>query len=129
MNATDFILILRGEPSFAQLSLEQKHEVMGRWFAWLGPLKARGCFKSGHPLSDEGTVLSGLRGQTVTDGPFAESKEIIGGYLIVQTRDLNEAVGIARGCPIFDYSPSAKVEVRPIQPIPTKAAQPGLSRI
>jgi len=49
----------------------------------------------------------------VTDGPFIEAKELVGGYLIVNAKDINEAVEISKGCPIFDLD--GKLEVRPIQ--------------
>jgi hypothetical protein len=49
----------------------------------------------------------------VTDGPFIEAKEMVGGYLIVNAKDINEAVEISKGCPIF--LENGKVEVRPVQ--------------
>jgi hypothetical protein len=51
--------------------------------------------------------------KTIIDGPFVEAKELVGGYLIVNAKDINDAVEISKGCPIFDEN--GKVEVRPIQ--------------
>jgi hypothetical protein len=65
-------------------------------------------------LGDEGSTVSGKkgRGRAVADGPFAESKEAIGGYLVVEADDLDEAVAIAKAAPMLDYGGS--IEVRPV---------------
>jgi hypothetical protein len=49
------------------------------WFAWIGELRNKGHFEAGEPLHDEGEVLSGKKGQSVTDGPYVEGKEEVGG--------------------------------------------------
>ncbi len=79
-------------------------------------MKSRGIYLGGDPLEDEGKILSSKDGRTVTDGPFVESKEAVGGYVLIQARDMAEAVEIAKGCPIFANRGS--VEIRPIQHIP-----------
>ncbi len=112
----EFLYLFRGGADASTLSPEQMQQTMNKWFAWMGELKSKGKFKAGEPLGDEGTVLSGKRGQTVTDGPFVEGKEEVGGYLIVFANHLGEATEMARGCPIYDNG--GTVEVRPIQPIP-----------
>jgi hypothetical protein len=63
-------------------------------------------------LGEEGRTVSGKKGRSVADGPFAESKEAVGGYLIVQASDLEEAVAVAKGYPCLDYG--GIVEVRPV---------------
>jgi len=68
--------------------------------------------KSGHQLAPEGKVLSGRKG--VTDGPFAESKEGIVGYLFIRAASLEEAVKIVKGNPLLDYGHT--IEIRPILP-------------
>jgi hypothetical protein len=75
-------------------------------------LSAKGHLKGGEPLGDSGRVLRG-RNKSVTDGPYAEAKDVVGGYLLVQAKDLEHAVELSRGCPIFDRDGS--VEVRPIR--------------
>jgi len=75
-------------------------------------LKQEGKCAGGHPLRDEGKVVSGKKGRTVADGPFVESKEAVGGYFYLQVADENEAVAIARQCPALEYG--CVVEVRPI---------------
>ena len=83
--------------------------------AWFERLKAEGKCTGGHPLEEEGKVVSGKQGRTVADGPFAESKEAIGGYFYLQVADENEAIEIARQCPGLEYG--AVVEVRPVADI------------
>jgi hypothetical protein len=66
---------------------------------------------AGNPLEPTGKVVSGRNGHVV-DGPFAESKQAVGGYSLLAVPDLDEAVAIARGCPGLPYG--AKIEVRPV---------------
>src|SRR5438477_12599796 len=112
----DFLYLFRGGADPKRMSPEQMQQNMNKWFAWMGQLRSQGKFKAGQPLGDEGQVLSGSKGSVVTDGPFVEGKEEVGGYLIVAAKDLNEAVALAKGCPIFDND--GTVEVRPIEHLP-----------
>jgi hypothetical protein len=85
---------------------------MQRWMAWMKELGEKGHIKdAGHPLEQTGKLFRGKE-KTVTDGPFAEAKDIIGGYTLVQATDLAHAVELTSGCPIFDVGGS--VEVRPV---------------
>jgi hypothetical protein len=68
--------------------------------------------KGASPLLPEGKIVSGKKGRVVADGPFAESKEAIGGYFLIQADSLEHAIEIARGWPILEYG--ATVEVRPV---------------
>jgi hypothetical protein len=65
----------------------------------------------GNPLEPTGKVVKGNQ-KTVTDGPYAETKDIVGGYIVVEARDIGHAVEISKGCPIFEAGGS--VEVRPV---------------
>ena len=112
----DYLFLFRGGVSPKDLSPEQMQQLMNKWFAWIGQMKSRGQYKAGDPLHDEGKVLSGKNGKTVTDGPFVESKETVGGYIIVEAQDMAAAVEIAKGCPIFENN--GNVEVRPVQHMP-----------
>lgn len=93
---------------------EEWEDHVARWRHWLAALKAAGTVKGGQPLEEEGKVLSGQPIQ-VTDGPYAESKEVVGGYLVVEAASEEEAVEIARGCPSLEAGGS--VEVRQIHPM------------
>ena len=114
--SNDFLYLFRGGADPKRMSPEQMQQNMNKWFTWMGQLRSEGKFKAGEPLSDEGKVLSGRKGSVVSDGPFVEGKEEVGGYLIVSANDLNEAAELAKGCPIFENN--GTVEVRPIEHIP-----------
>jgi hypothetical protein len=92
-------------------SPEQMQQQMQRWMAWMKELGEKGHLKDpGHPLERNGKLVKAKH--AVTDGPFAEAKDLIGGYTLVQARDLAHAADLTSGCPIFDTGGS--VEVRPI---------------
>ncbi|MBK8338878.1 MAG: hypothetical protein IPK99_02175 [Flavobacteriales bacterium] len=91
---------------------EEAQAHMMKWKIWMDTLAAKGIMLGGEPLDMPGKVLSG-KAKKITDGPFVEGKEIVGGYLLVNARDMDEAVEISKGCPIFDTDGS--LEVRPIQ--------------
>jgi hypothetical protein len=107
-----YMLLFRGTQWDKNLSAEELQNVMSQWTAWFERLVEQGKIKSAHPLMDEGRIVTWKKGQTVADGPFAESKEAIGGYFLLQISDLEEALEIAKECPSLKYGVS--VEVRPI---------------
>src|ERR1041384_4300956 len=95
--SNDFLYLFRGGADQKQMSPEQMQQNMNKWFAWMSELRVKGKFKASEPLGDDGKVLSGSKGAVVTDGPFVEGKEEVGGYLIVSADDFNEAVNLAKG--------------------------------
>lgn len=105
----DFLYLFRG--GSAGTTKEERDRSFQRWGAWIQQLSKAGKSKGGFPLETGGKLVSG-RGKLVTDGPFPESKEVVGGYLIVSAKDLTEAVDLSKGCPIFEEG--GAVEVRPI---------------
>lgn len=110
---SNFLYLFRGgEEHFNTFSQEEKQAHMMVWQKWMGGLAEEGKLVDGLPLSPEGKVVVN-RGEVITDGPFAEGAEMVGGYLIVTAKDLDEAVAISKGCPIFDYNGST-CEVREI---------------
>lgn len=108
----DFLFIYRGgEQEEAEMSMEQMQEYMGKWHAWIGQAMSAGWMTApGDALLPEGKVVS--PNHVVTDGPFTESKELIGGYSIVTASNIDEAVELTKGCPGFETG--GKVEVRPL---------------
>jgi hypothetical protein len=91
---------------------EESQAVMQKWMNWFKDLTASGNLKDGgQPLEAEGKIVSEKRG-TVTDGPFAEAKDLVGGYTLIQADSLQRAAELARGCPILERD--GAVEVRPI---------------
>lgn len=107
----EYLLLLRGGLNFANATAEQIQEAMMMWKTWMDDLIQQGKMKPGHRLMKAGKMLTGKR-KEMTDGPYSEGKEIVGGYLIVIANNLDEATGLAQGCPIFNYDGS--VEVREI---------------
>ena len=110
--SNEYILFFRGNDWTKGLSPEQIQEIVGQWKGWFDRLTEQGKAKAGQPLEPAGKVISGKGGRFVADGPFAESKEAIGGYFLLTVNSLDEAVAIAKGCPGLDYG--AVVEVRPV---------------
>ena len=90
----------------------EMQQVMQKWMAWFKELAEKGHVKDrGQPLERAGKVVNGKR-KTVTDGPFAEAKDVVGGYTVILAKDLNEAVDLSKGCPILEHD--GAVEVRPV---------------
>jgi hypothetical protein len=112
-NRSEYLLLFRNTQLEKRLSVEEMQEAMQRLNQWLGRWSERGQMKGGHPLDNEAKVISGSRQRTVADGPFVESKEAVGGYVIVLAADLDEAAAIAEEWPLLDYD--ATVEVRPLR--------------
>ena len=108
---SDYMLLFRGTNWDKGLSPEQIQKVVADWYGWFEGLMKEGKAIGGHPLRNEGKIVSGKKG-TVADGPFAESKEAIGVYFYLQVADMEEAVAIAQRCPCLPYG--AVVEVRPV---------------
>ena len=109
---SEHMLLFRGTHWDKSLSPEELQNVMSQWTVWFDRLTQQGKIKSAHPLMDEGKIVTWKKGQTVADGPFAESKEAIGGYFLLQVSDLDEALEIAKECPVLRYGMT--VEVRPV---------------
>ena len=109
---SEYLLLFRGTDWEKGLSPEEIQRVAGQFMAWFERLKQQGKARTGQPLEHEGKVVSGKNGRTVADGPFAESKETIAGYFLLQVNDEAEAVAIAQQCPTLEYG--VAVEVRPV---------------
>lgn len=107
-----FLYLFRGGMNPNTASPEAMQASMQKWMQWMGKLQQDGTMQGGEPLQPGGKNVAGSK-KVVTDGPFAEAKEMIGGYLLINANDINHAVEISKGCPIFDVDGS--VEVRPIQ--------------
>src|SRR5215471_19103951 len=108
---SEFTYLFRGRQRDVSAELSQKH--MEKWVAWFKELGAKGYMKDpGHPLDFTGKVVKGSH-KTVTDGPYAEAKDLVGGYIVIEANDLAHAAEISKGCPILEVGGS--VEVRPVQ--------------
>ncbi len=98
------------------LRLEQLRHIMARFNDCISAMSAKGLVLGTNGLDIAGAVLRGPRGASVTDGPYLESKEIVGGYVLIKADNLSRAIELARDCPGLDYQ--LAVEVRPIRARP-----------
>jgi hypothetical protein len=105
------MLIFRGTEWYKGLSPEEMQQVSDKWMAWFKGLMASGQAVAGNPLEREGKIVSG-KNRVVSDGPFAESKETIGGYFLLKVNTMEEALAIAKDCPGLPFG--IRVEVRPV---------------
>jgi hypothetical protein len=109
----EYLLLFRGgEAHMGNLSAEDMQAHMQQWAQWMGKLNEQGKFAGAQPLINTGRVLSGPK-KVVSDGPFMEGKEMVGGYLICKADTYDEAVDISKGCPILQFD-DGTVEVREI---------------
>jgi len=110
----EFVFLYRGGMDREAASPAAMEANMNRWRAWGEKLGKEGHLKDfGVPLQSEGKHVAA--GGVITDGPYSEGKEVIGGFSIVKAKDLSEAAQIAKGCPIFETG--GNVEVRQVQPM------------
>jgi len=109
-----FIYLFRGGENHAYNANDSEAAAknMQAWMSWMQSLQEKGILAGGDPLQPTGMQVNGIE-KTVTDGPYTESKELVGGYLIINANDIHHAVEISKGCPIFNEN--GKVEIRPVQ--------------
>ncbi|MBN9484870.1 MAG: transcription initiation protein [Bacteroidetes bacterium 43-93] len=108
----EFVLLFR-QPSidYNNMSPDDLQALSEKWTKWAGNIVEQGKLADrGHRLATEGKVLRGAG--VVTDGPFVEIKERLGGFIVVRAADLDEATTIAHGCPAL--SNGGSVEIRPL---------------
>jgi len=111
---SQFMLFIRNGDEPNEFSPEQIQQAIQRFSAWAKKLREQGKLIAAEKLKDnEGLLLSGRNGQIVVDGPFAETKETIGGYFIVEAGSLEEAIEITKDCPALSHG--GKVELREVE--------------
>lgn len=112
--STPFLLLFRnaGADVHAHLTPAQREALAQQWNDWFQRLAAQGKVAHANPLGLDGRVVSGAAGERVVDGPYAEGKEVIGGYFFLTVADLDEATAIAKQCPGLPLG--LTVEVRPV---------------
>ncbi|PHN06969.1 YciI family protein [Flavilitoribacter nigricans] len=108
----DFMMIFIGA-NYEELGLspQQLQDRMGKWWAWGNKMEEQGILKGGNALLAQGKRVSGLK-RVVSDGPFVESKELVGGYYIVSANSFEEVIEIAQDFP--DYDLDGTVEIREV---------------
>ncbi len=107
---SEFVYLYRGGRRAE--SPDEGEKQMQRWVKWLQDLSAKGHIKDqGQPLEVDGKVVRG-KDRAITDGPYPESKDLVGGYTLIEAKDLAQAAELAGGCPILEFD--GLVEVRPV---------------
>ena len=107
-----YLLLLHEDPaSFQHMSPEEMQQVLAKYVAWSQELRAAGRLKGGQKLHDEGGRH--VRAGRVTDGPYVEGKEVLGGFFVVEAADYDDAVAVTQACPHLAHG---WVEVREIDP-------------
>ena len=110
----EYLLLFRGgDAHMGNLSPEGMQAHMEKWMQWMGKLNEEKKFAGAQPLINTGKVITGTK-KIVSDGPFMEGKEMVGGYLICKASTYEEAVEISNDCPILEFD-DGTVEVREIQ--------------
>jgi len=107
----EYLFLFRGGD--VPLAPEESQAHMQRWMQWMGDLGKQGKFVGAQPLNKTGKKVIGNK-KLVTDGPFMEGKEMVGGYLICKADSYDEAIEISKNCPILEFE-TGIVEVREIQ--------------
>lgn len=109
---TGHLLLFRGPGWDRGLAPAEIQKTLDALNAWLDGVQRQHKVLAGEPLASAGRIVSATKGAVVSDGPFVESKEVIGGYLLLATTSLEEATAVARACPTLHLGIS--IEVRPV---------------
>lgn len=112
MSKNGYLLLFRSGEWWKDLNREELEKYIAENHAWIEKVMATGKVKAGQALGRDGVTISGKTVRAITDGPFAESKEVIGGYLLLDVATIDEAIAIAKTIPNLAYGTS--VEVRPL---------------
>jgi hypothetical protein len=110
-----FMLIFRGGAVARRdhdLSPSELQSHVEKWYRWSDELARQGRCSTGTALDEPGATVRG-RERVVTDGPYAESKDLVTGSMVIEAASLEDAVEVARTCPTYEFDGS--VEVRPVQ--------------
>jgi hypothetical protein len=108
---SEFTYLFRGRKTSGSADEMQQH--LQKWVDWFKDLGAKGLVKDpGHPLENTGKVVRNKQ-KAIHDSPYAEAKDVVAGYMLIEANDLAHAAEIAKGCPILDVGGS--VEIREIQ--------------
>lgn len=121
----EYILFLYDNPAdFADTTPDQMQAVIEEYSAWAEKLGAEGRYTGGQKLTDEGgrVLRCSPDGVTVTDGPYSEAKEVIGGFMTITAPSYDEAIAIARTSPHARYG--ARIEIRQVDTVHECGAAP-----
>lgn len=106
----EFMMIFRNDKDLPKPSPEQLQSMVKEWQDWIGGIAAQGKFVATNALGFEGKTVN--QKGVLSDGPYVELKEIVGGYLICKAASLKEAIALTEGCPTL--LSGGTVEVRDV---------------
>ena len=112
-----FVLFLRDTGKYPNMSPDEMQAVVQRYVAWRGKVQKNGSSIMGHKLHDnQGRVLNSTGGALkITDGPFAEAREVMGGLFVIEAASYDEVAELAKDCPHLEFG---SIEIREVQPTP-----------
>ena len=108
----DYLFLFRGGLDFTKASPEQLQEVLTNWKNWTEELSKKEIYNGGERLTRNDAAVVRGNNKQIIDGPYNESKEIIGGYISIKAKNLQEAIEISKGCPIFNFD--GNIEIREV---------------
>ena len=110
----EYLMIFRNEKMDGEMpSAEQMQMVMQQWQSWITGIAKQGNYSGTNRLLSEGKTIK--PNHVITDGPYMEVKEMVGGYLLVKANSFADALKMAESCPNLLYG--GNVEVRAVMPI------------
>jgi hypothetical protein len=105
-----YLCILRGgDDKIASMTQAGRDSHMQDWFTWVTKLVEQGAYKDGNPLDANHKMMKKKGSEIIFDGPYTESKEIVGGFMIIEAENLEEACELSKGCPIFDVDGTLEI--------------------
>lgn len=111
--ATHMLIFRESTPErYDAMTVAERREALDRWNAWCDALAEGGSLQAGNTLAPEGRIVAGAGSRRVVDGPFAEAREVVGGYFLLAASGIEEATAIAEQCPLLPYG--MVLEVRPV---------------
>jgi hypothetical protein len=112
-----FMLILHCTPGACQkLSSDERERALEKVTGWIDQLRAHGRIVSSEKLMDEGGQIVELQPHqlSIIDGPYAETKEVIGGYVVLRAANYDEALQLTRDCPFLHFG---RIAIRQTDPL------------
>lgn len=112
----EFVLLLHEAGSVdPNMSPHQMQAIVQRYVAWRARIQRNGRSVTGHKLHDgTGRVITGAgSAMKITDGPYAEAREVIGGLFVIEAANYDEVVGLSKDCPHLDFG---SIEIREVEP-------------
>jgi hypothetical protein len=112
-----YMLLLYDDPSqWKTMSPADMQKAIQKFVAWREKIHSQNVLVGSHKLADDpGKVMRGKGQVRVTDGPYSETKEVLGGYFLIEAPNYNAAVDLARDCPGLEYG--GTIEVREVDPM------------